>query len=183
MKCTHLPSDHTLRVQCPHVGRTPGTRHNLISTLCNPRPPRVDKRRRRAHGHLSRHQPCTYQVIQGDMAPSSAPCSSYPRTRHHDTPSPAPGHTYTPPPGPRPGARLPRAGGGGGGAVPGQHGAGPQGQHLAAGEYHDIWQYLHYLDTCPQLDVCTTWRDTRRCDHGDLCCLAHPPPGIEILER
>ena len=43
--------------------------------------------------------------------------------------------------------------------------------------------YSTNLDTCPQLDVCTTWRDTRRCDHGDLCCLAHPPPGIEILER
>ena len=42
---------------------------------------------------------------------------------------------------------------------------------------------IYTIYTCPQLDVCTTWRDTRRCDHGDLCCLAHPPPGIEILER
>ena len=38
-------------------------------------------------------------------------------------------------------------------------------------------------NTWLQLDVCSTWRDTRRCDTGDLCCLAHPPPGIEILER
>ena len=38
-------------------------------------------------------------------------------------------------------------------------------------------------NTWLQLDVCTTWRDTKRCDSGDLCCLAHPPPGIEILER
>lgn len=38
-------------------------------------------------------------------------------------------------------------------------------------------------NTWLQLDVCSTWRDTRRCDSGDLCCLAHPPQGIEILER
>ena len=38
-------------------------------------------------------------------------------------------------------------------------------------------------NTWLQLDVCSTWRDTKRCDSGDLCCLAHPPPGIEILER
>ena len=38
-------------------------------------------------------------------------------------------------------------------------------------------------NTWLQLDVCSVWRDTRRCDSGDLCCLAHPPPGIEILER
>ena len=38
-------------------------------------------------------------------------------------------------------------------------------------------------NTWLQLDVCPAWRDTRRCDQGDLCCHAHPPPNIEILER
>ena len=38
-------------------------------------------------------------------------------------------------------------------------------------------------NTWLQLDVCTTWRDTRKCPNEELCCLAHPPPGIEILER
>ena len=38
-------------------------------------------------------------------------------------------------------------------------------------------------NTWLQLDVCPGWRETRRCEEGDLCCHAHPPPNIEILER
>jgi len=37
-------------------------------------------------------------------------------------------------------------------------------------------------NTWLQLDVCPGWRETRRCEEGDLCCHAHPPPNIEILE-
>ena len=38
-------------------------------------------------------------------------------------------------------------------------------------------------NTWLQLDVCPAWRETRRCEEGDLCCHAHPPQNIEILER
>lgn len=37
-------------------------------------------------------------------------------------------------------------------------------------------------NTWLQLDVCPAWRETRRCEEGDLCCHAHPPQNIEILE-
>eukprot|EP00092_Neocalanus_flemingeri_P007143 GFUD01007717.1.p1 GENE.GFUD01007717.1~~GFUD01007717.1.p1 ORF type:complete len:353 (-),score=68.14 GFUD01007717.1:275-1333(-) len=37
-------------------------------------------------------------------------------------------------------------------------------------------------NTWLQLDVCPSWRETRRCEEGDLCCHAHPPQNIEILE-
>jgi len=37
-------------------------------------------------------------------------------------------------------------------------------------------------NTWLQLDVCPAWRETGRCDEGDLCCHAHPPKNIEILE-
>ena len=38
-------------------------------------------------------------------------------------------------------------------------------------------------NTWLQLDVCPTWRETGRCPSQELCCHAHPPPHIEILER
>ena len=39
-------------------------------------------------------------------------------------------------------------------------------------------------NTWLQLDVCPAWRETGNCPNQDsLCCHAHPPPHIEILER
>ena len=39
-------------------------------------------------------------------------------------------------------------------------------------------------NTWLQLDVCPVWRETGNCpSQAGLCCHAHPPPHIEILER
>jgi len=37
-------------------------------------------------------------------------------------------------------------------------------------------------NTWLQLDVCPSWRETGRCTEAELCCHAHPPPHIAILE-
>ena len=38
-------------------------------------------------------------------------------------------------------------------------------------------------NTWLQLDVCPVWRERGSCPSLELCCHAHPPPHIEILER